>query len=66
MVNLGVILHRRGEDGAAEAWYRRAADKEDVAAMSNLAVLLRSRGEIAEADEWTRRARDAEGDSGAA
>jgi len=59
MANLGVLLHERGENAEAEAWFRRAAEAGYSEAMVNLGVLLRDRGETDAAEAWFRRAADA-------
>ncbi|MFW6085336.1 MAG: tetratricopeptide repeat protein [Gemmatimonadota bacterium] len=53
-VNLGWLLHERGETRAAEAEYRRAlsAEPEHPTAAYNLGVALEDRGETEAAREW--------------
>ncbi len=53
-VNLGWLLHERGETRAAEAEYRRAlaAEPHHPTAAYNLGVALEDRGEVEEAREW--------------
>lgn len=53
-VNLGWLLHERGETRAAEAEYRRAleAAPEHPTAAYNLGVALEDRGEAEAAREW--------------
>lgn len=60
MLMLGNLLEdSRGNDLAAEAWYRRAADAGSALAMGTLGALFESNGEVAEAAHWYRRSADA-------
>jgi TPR repeat protein len=65
MSNLGLLLHQRGDEAAAERWWRCAADQGNTGAMSNLGVLLvQTRGDEGEAERWWRCAAD-RGNTGA-
>ncbi len=52
-------LGEQGEEDQAMAWYRKAADAGDVAAMVNLGALLRKQGQEDQAVQWYRKAADA-------
>ncbi|WP_367137599.1 tetratricopeptide repeat protein [Saccharothrix sp. HUAS TT1] len=57
-VGFGVAAARSGDVGAAEVWYRAAADSGDVDGMNLLALLCEERGDHAEARRWYSRAAD--------
>ena len=57
--NVALALEREGDDEAAEAVYRHAAERGFPPAMFNLANRIRQRGEEAEAQALYRRASEA-------
>jgi hypothetical protein len=52
LYNLGAVEYARGDDEAAEYWYRRASDMDDRQAMGSLGDLLLRRGDIAGGEHW--------------
>ncbi len=58
MLNLGLLLVRRGDLTGSEHWYRKAVARGDDRAMCNLGTLLAERGDTVEAEECYRTAAD--------
>jgi Flp pilus assembly protein TadD len=55
---LGVLLHRSGDQQAAQRWYQQAADQDFPLAFNNLGALALARGDLTQAEAWFRRAID--------
>jgi TPR repeat protein len=55
MVNLGMLLRRRGDKVAAKDLCRKGAEAGDPAGMWALGVLLAKKGKKDEANDWYRR-----------
>jgi TPR repeat protein len=65
MYELGARLHKRGKDGAAEEWFRKAAAAGHAKAMSAVGFMAAREGKNGEAVQWLRKA-VAAGDAAAA